>query len=340
MTNQVFFMLALTLVFVSMLTPFVRKAYQRTCYPVFRPPHTEILINSFLLITVALVFSFLYAATSGGIVLLVRGPIDSSKPLLAGAVSGAFVYGAARLWALFYSHSFARSLYLTCILTISVALSIGMISPGTITTITDDVLKRGNDNLTLLPICFLLSIVAALLPEIIVRVFDRLGLASVPFSLVREQLESFGSYPLLRGKERIVKAIEEQLYSAVIGLDPGQFLDVKWLTADGWQDVRREIERWMKEGDSRGSKVNVEVLCHSTETAKENLRNFSGATVRYFRTSGNTRILLIGDRVGFVGIQMGYERHTHFPDYVMIVSDPLQIGVLKTIFKRCWEASA
>jgi len=217
-----------------------------------------------------------------------------------------------------------------------------MISPGTITTITDDVLKRGNDNLTLLPICFALSIVAALLPEIIVRLFDRLGLASVPFSLVREQLESFGSYPLLRGENRIVSAIKGQLYSAVINLDPGQSLDVKWLTADGWKDVRREIAESITEGAGRGSKVNVEVLCHSTETAMENpnLKNFSGATVRYFRTSGNTRLLLIGDQVGFVGIQMGYERHKHRADYVMIVSDPLQIGLLKTLFKGCWEASA
>jgi len=37
---------------------------------------------------------------------------------------------------------------------------------------------------------------------------------------------------------------------------------------------------------------------------------------------------------------MGYERHKQRADYVMIVSDPLQIGLLKTLFKGCWEASA
>jgi len=300
-------LLAFALLFLVMLTPFARKAYQRTYFPVIRPPLSDILSNILILLTVGVAFSFLYASTGGGVSFVLKQSFTSITPLEAGAFSGAFLFAAARIWALFYSHSFARSLYFTAILVVSMALTAGLFFPNAITQIADDIMKRGSDDLSLLPRCLLFGVLAASLSEVTAPIMDLFVAQgpSVPFSLVREQLESFENYPRLRGPRNYQNRIREAITDAVLDLEKGETLLIRWLSANTAPVVRTIIEDATQHARTQGKDIVVEILAHSSDRNKKHLRDFNTATIKYFDVSGSFRLILVGNAVAFLGVQMG-----------------------------------
>lgn len=339
--GRTLFILAFGLLILVMLTPFARKAYQRTYFPVIRHPISDISSNILILLTVGVAFSFLYASTGGGVSFLLTRSFVALTPLEAGAFSGAFIFAAARIWALFYSHSFARSLYFTAILVVSMAITVGVFFPGAWTVITDDIIKRGSDDLSLLPKCLFFGVAGASLSEMAAPIMDLFVAQgpSVPFSLVREQLESFENYPRLRGKQNYLKRIEIELTRAVVKLNLGETLSVKWLSGNASPEVRTIIDGTIQAARRKKCDIVVDVLCHSAARNKENLKDFDDVNIKYFDVSGSIRLILIGNSVALLGVQMGRDRQEHTPDYFMVVSDFIRISQLHLIFDKCWELS-
>jgi hypothetical protein len=338
------FVLALGLLFLFSLSPVARRAYERCYYPIVRPPTTELWINLMSLFTVALVLVFLYANTGGGLSFLVKGSFANPEALKTGALVGAFVFSAARTWALIHSQEFAKSLYFSAILAVSGFLSIGVFYRETWTTISDEISKSGSDELKLLPFCLFFALAAVALSETFAIVMDVLFSDSkwVPFTLARQQLESFENYPRLRWRGKMLRQmrseLDEPLHQSRITHKP---LTIKWLTTNASTEIREAIEDRVRINASRhGPAPTIQVLCYDDDD-KENRRTLEefDAAKRYFRSGGNFRLLLYGNSVAFLGIQMGKNRHQHFPDYVMVIKEPIRLGVLKVMFDNCWLAA-
>ena len=167
--------LVVALLLMLSLSPFANKAYARCYYPIFRPPYSEAPHNLLVLLAISLGFIFLYAVISGGLTVLFTGPLPSTEALRSGAILGAFVFAAGRIWALTHSHSFAQSLYFTGILATSALLAVGLMAPDSWTAVTDEVLKRDIDDLSLLPVMFGFAVAVPLVSEGAVWLHDRFG---------------------------------------------------------------------------------------------------------------------------------------------------------------------
>ena len=115
-----------------------------------------------------------------------------------------------------------------------------------------------------------------------------------------------------------------------------QSLTVSWLSTNAARDVQSIIEQMR----SVTPKPIVQVLCHDNQQNRDDLRNFPQGEKRFFHTGGHIKLLIVGDSAAFLGVQMGNDRQEYFPDYLVIVQEPVRIGELQGIFDKCWEVAA
>src|SRR4051812_257403 len=194
-------------VFLALLSSYGRRTFELVYFPVFREPLSDVTRRFGFVTAIGFVFIVLYATSAGGVALLfAQRAAWNEKSIEVAALLAAFVFLAARVWTLTQSHSFSQSLYFSAILVAAGFLAVGIVNPNYWTRVTDDIMKLGTDNLGFIAKCFVLAVAATVLSEGLVIVHDGLAQdkANVPYSLVREQIESYETYPRIRGRARIV----------------------------------------------------------------------------------------------------------------------------------------
>lgn len=329
------------LLLIISLSPFYHKAFEKCYHPVLRRPASTSLRDALALIILSFGFTFLYAVSSGSVSNLVNGNIPARETLLTGALLGTLVFGAARIWALFYSHSFAQSIYFSTVLAIAAYLSIGFFFSDVPTFLADSILKGDRDDLRLLPQIFGYSFIGWGVSEVLSKISDKWFVSDasiISYSLVREQLEIFEHYPRISDRSEVIIRMRRELQRAMKRCNSkGEQLIIRWLSGNASPEVRTEIQLAVN-GISKDIPVPIiRIICHRNENNIADLANFPFADTHYFEFSGSTRLLIIQSSTTFLGIQMGGERHEYFPDYVFVIKDPIRISQQIAIFDNCWE---
>jgi hypothetical protein len=288
-------------------------------------------------------FVLLYATTGGALSLLTASSSAvSTKHLFAGAVVGALTFAAARTWALTQTQAFAEALFFTGFLGIAAFFASQLIMGGVWTEVSDVIWKGNADKLTFLPVAISCTGVAVLLSEIGVWIIDFTALRSpiIPYSLIREQLETAEVYERARGAIRIVERIGEEISKLTTPDPSGVPFTVEWLSGNASHQMYDAIELQLRRLHSSRA-IKFRAICNDDvqRSNRAAMRRFALVEARFIQSSGHLRILLINGKVGFVGIQLGRERQDYWPDYGVIIREPLRIAILRSMFENTWSES-
>lgn len=317
--SQLLLLLANGLLLCVILTPVGMSLYRKCYYPMTRAPGREIPKNAQAVLAVGVAIVFIYACSAGGLAFFVRvvagreaeAVLPAKETLRAGALLGAVAFGAARVWALTQSHSFANSLYFTCVLSFALFLAIGVVDGERWTTVTDQIAKRGVDDLTLLPLCSLYAVIAAALSEIVGRCYDRLvpGGTSIPYSLLREQVGAFESYRRVSGEDAVCVEIENALeQEAEAAGAEGRSFRVRLLSCNAHDRVVRSIcnslVTYQRRAGSNGKAV-FRSVCHDSKENRNRMSRSPELNARFLNVVQGVSLLVVGNSTAFFGVRMG-----------------------------------
>ena len=331
--------LALIFLLILLFTPTVYKVYERCYYPVLRAPTQEISLNCLNLLIVSLATSSLYAVSGGSIMSIIKPTRFDSTFFLYGAAVGSIIFFSGRIWALHRTHSFAQSNLFTAIIIFSTYCALFLFYPDYSTKISDEIIKVSKDQLSLLAIVFAFAFTAALLSELFGYFNDFILKENslVSFSLFRQQIEYFERYERIRNEDVFCHKVEKEINLAILNsINCKKVLTIYWLTANGYPRVKEII---MKFKLKYPEIIELKILAHESEDNRFSLMDIPTDIIKYTQTDGALRLIIIGNRMSFMGVQMGLNRHSHFPDYVILMTNKIRVSELKTNFCHCWENS-
>lgn len=342
MQSSLHLQLSLSLILFLAFLPSFNKVFEKSYHPIIRKPIDHSLRDLLALICAAFAYTILYSVTGGSLEVLIKSTTNPSEHTLkTSALLGSFTFASARIWAMYKSHTIAESIYYSALMILATFISIGIISSETATQISDGILKRENDDLTLLPIAFSFSVIAAGTSELLSFIGDRFVIHKkcIPYSLVRSQLEVFENYPRLRNMNafcwHLDKSFQAALGSTRKHKNP---IPVIWLTTNASEKVFNVVKKYCPLGHSKTADFSLRVISHDTDNNRFVFNTVNDDFKRFSRFDGSTRLLIIGDRIAYLGIQIGEDRHKENPDYILIIEEPTRISRLKTMFEECWKS--
>jgi|WetSurMetagenome_2_1015567.scaffolds.fasta_scaffold09787_5 hypothetical protein len=329
--------IALICLLILLFTPIVYKVYESCYYPLLRAPQNEVSLNLLSILIISLCTTCLYAITGGSLVYILKPSEFDSKVFLYGAFLGSIVFFAGRVWALNRTHSFAQSNLFLSIIIFSSFTSLLLFFRGYGTMISDKIMKVSEDQLNLLAILFLFATISAVLSELFGNLSDFIlkKKSIVSYSLLRQQIEHFEKYERIRDQQAICNRIKEELRIA-ISLHNGlqKPLKVLWCTANGDQRIKDIISDYVTEYKN---KIDFRIIAHDSGYCRANLESVPKESIKYIDSDDSFRFVIIGNYIAFLGIQMGPNRHDHFPDYVMLMTNKYRVGKLDKDFEYLWS---
>ena len=339
--------LIVALIIVLFFIPTMHRLFEKSYHPAFRPPYTFMWKDLLALLIVGMLFSFLYAVTGGGIEdvfqkitantlkNIVESEIErSSINLKYSVIIGAFIFGSSRLWSMYKNHHASEFVFFTTLILFSSILTICVLSSNNLTIISDTILKRNVDDISLLPFTFFVVSISILTTEMLARFGDTFVKQNpcIPYSLIRSQFEGFENYPRITSIAEMILQIESELKIIESIKEKDKKIHISWLTTN----TSDQIINVLKKHNIPNDDFHLKIISHQSDKNKSSLIDFNQKIKKFANFDGSLRLFIIGNRVAFLGVQMGYHRQEENPDYIIVIREPTRIGNFISIFRSCW----